>query len=303
MFSASSEKAFPFPFPMNDWSTNVFTSVRKTAALAALTMALLPCLVVLPACAQGVPDADKILQRSRDRADGNDVYAQTQLVLIDDRGGQRVRQLTYLQKDHAEGEKLTLYFNEPADVRGVGFMSVTHDEKLGKDDDQWLYLPAYRQVRRIASSDKRGSFMGSEYAYIDLEKLRVTDYTQKVTGEDKVLERPCWVIERTPTGEQVIGRTGYHTTSVWVDKDSGVVLKQTYFDIKGQLFKTMTVKALERIQGIWTVMQSDMENHLTRKTSRLVFSDVRYDTGLPDVLFQQTILQIGVSRANLPALR
>ena len=270
---------------------------RSWLALASL------CLATLPAVAQSDANADTILQRSRDRVDGNDIYSQTQLIMIDDRGGKRVRELLYLQKDDGRDEKLTLYFTAPGDVKGVGFQSATYDERAGKADDQWIYLPAFRQVRRIASADKRGSFMGSEYAYIDLEKLRVSDYTQKVVGEEAVLGRPCWVVERLPVNPSVIDRTGYHKTVVWVDRDSDVVLKQTYYDVKNVLFKIMTVKKLERIQNIWTVMHSDMEDHVTHKTSSLVFSDVRYNVGLSDGLFQQTILQTGVTRGNLPALR
>ncbi|HSC79087.1 MAG TPA: outer membrane lipoprotein-sorting protein [Chitinolyticbacter sp.] len=249
------------------------------------------------------PDVNKILLDSRARDDGKDVYSEVKLVLTDEKGNTRVRDLLYLQKDYGGDEKLLLYFTAPTDVNGVGFQSVTYDEKLGKDDDQWIYLPAYRQVRRIASVDKRGSFMGSEFAYIDLEKLRVGDYTQKLTGEETVLGRPCWMIERTPVNEDVINRTGYYKTVVWVDKDTDVVLKQTYYDVRGILFKQMTVKKLEKIQNIWTVMHSDMQDLVSRKQSSLVFANVRYNVGLSDNLFRQSILKTGVTSANLPALR
>jgi len=159
------------------------------------------CLVAAAPAMGAPPDADGILGRVRDRNDGDDVYSDLKLVLIDEKGGTRVRELLYLQRDYGRDEKLTLYFTEPSDVKGVAFQSVTYDEKLGKDDDQWIYLPAFRQIRRIASADKRGSFMGSEYAYIDMEKLRVADYRQKLVGEEVVLGQPCWVIERIPVSE------------------------------------------------------------------------------------------------------
>jgi outer membrane lipoprotein-sorting protein len=203
---------------------NLRIPIQGRLLAAALSLAAL-----LPAQAQKTapPDPDTLMQQSRDRPDGSDIVSDTQLVMVDDRGGKRVRDLIYLQKDFGRDEKLTLYFLAPGDVKGVGFQSATYDEKAGKDDDQWIYLPAFRQVRRIASADKRGSFMGSEYAYIDLEKLRVNDYKQRVTGEEEVLGRRCWVVERTPVSDTVIARTGYYKTVVWVDVDSKLVLKQT----------------------------------------------------------------------------
>lgn len=265
---------------------------------------LLPLLLALlgASAAAAQPSADEILQRSRDRDDGRDVYSEVKLVLTDDKGNNRVRDLLYLQKDFGEDEKLLLYFRAPTDVKGVGFQSVTYSEKAGKDDDQWIYLPAYRQVRRIASADKRGSFMGSEFAYIDLEKLRVSDYRQTLKGEEQVLGRNCWVIERLPVSDEVISRTGYHKSVVWVDKQTDIVLKQTYYDARGLLFKEMQVKTLELIDGIWTVMHSDMLDIIGNKQSSLIFSNVRYNVGLSDALFRQSILKTGVSNAHLPAL-
>ncbi|WP_165742368.1 outer membrane lipoprotein-sorting protein [Candidatus Thiosymbion oneisti] len=131
-------------------------------------------------------------------------------------------------------------------MRGVAFQSINYDEDTGTEDDQWMYLPAFRQVRRIATTDKRGSFMGSEFSYYDLDKLRVHDYRQRLTGEEKVLGRRCWVIERIPKGERIIAKTGYHKTRVWVDKEVHVVLRQTYYDAKDVLFKELKVKKLSR---------------------------------------------------------
>lgn len=247
--------------------------------------------------------ADQILLRSRERRDGNDIYSDVKLSITDQKGSTRTRQLIYLQKDRGKDERLTLYFTGPGDVKGVGFQSVSYDEAAGRDDDQWIYMPAFRQVRRIASSDKRGSFMGSEFAYIDLDKLRVTDYQQRLIGEEQVLGRSCYVIERTPRSSAVVDKTGYSRTSVWVDKETFLVLKQTYYDAKGVLFKAMEVKALEEIQGIWTVMQSDMQDFVSKKSSSLTFSNVKYDVGLSEQLFQRDVLKTGVNDGNLPALR
>jgi outer membrane lipoprotein-sorting protein len=266
---------------------------RKT--LSALVLAS------LASAAFAAPDADSILKAVRDRQDGKDIYSESRLILDDPSGGKRERDLIYLQKDYPEDERLTLYFKTPSDVKGVGFQSFNYNEATGKDDEQWLYMPAFRQVRRIATGDKRGSFMGSEYAYIDLDKLRVSDYKQAVTGEEAVDGRDCWVIERSPASEEVINKTGYHKTVLWVDKERNLVLKQTYYDAAGVLFKTMAVSKVEQIQGIWTVMESTMSEHVGGKRSTLQFANVHYDVGLDDKLFQQRVLQSGVNAGNLPS--
>ena len=247
--------------------------------------------------------ADQILDKVRNRADGSDIYSEVKMVLTESNGSTRTRDLIFLEKDYGKDEKLTLYFTGPADVKSVALQAVNYDEAVDKEDEQWMYLPAFRQVRRISATDKRGSFMGSQFAYIDLDRLRVTDYTQKLEGEEKVMERDCYVIERIPGSEKIINKTGYYKTRVWVDKERFIVLKQTYFDARGVQFKQMTAKKLEKIQDIWTVTQSEMQDFVNQRSSTLIFNNSRYNTGLGDQLFQQNIMKTGVNSGNLPALR
>ncbi len=252
--------------------------------------------------AQAGSDVQGILQAVRDRPDGRDIYSETKLILADPGGSVRERDLYYLQKDYPGEDRITLYFRKPGDVKGVGFQSINYAEDGGKDDEQWLYLPAYRQVRRIATGDKRGSFMGSEYAYIDLDKLRIGDYTQSLVGSETIDGRDCHVIERIPVSDQVITKTGYHKTVLWVDKERHLVLKQSYYDAAGVHFKELIVVRTDLIQGVWTVMESVMTDRLSGKRSTLVFDNVHYDIGLSDDLFRQRVLETGVHDGSLPAL-
>jgi outer membrane lipoprotein-sorting protein len=258
---------------------------------------------VPPAQAAATLTADQILAQVRDRPDGRDACADLTLALTEADGGRRERHLLYLQKKVGRDDHLTLYFTGPAEVKGVGLQSISHDEADGRPDEQWIYLPAFRQVRRIAANDKRGAFMGSQFAYIDLDRLRVSDYRQTLVGEEKVLERDCHVIERIPVSSEVIGRTGYHKLRVWVDKQTFIILRQSYGDAGGLMFKQYDAQRVERIQDIWTVMEGVMTDRVSRRSSTLLFSKVRYNLGLADALFQQDILKTGISHASLPALR
>ena len=247
--------------------------------------------------------ADEILIKSRDRDNGKDVYSEAQLILTDDSGRRRVRELYYLQKNEDGNERLTLYFTDPSDVRGVAFQSLNYNENKHKENDQWIYLPAFRQTRRIAMADKRGAFMGTDFSYIDMEKLRVSDYTQTLVGEEKFNGYNCNVIERKPVSDAIINKTGYQKTVVWVDKESHVVLKQDFYDVNGILFKTMTVKKLEKIQGIWTVVHADIDNILKKRSSSLIASRTQYNVGLSENLFNQSVMKMGVSREKILGVR
>ena len=247
-------------------------------------------------------DANAILKAVRDRPDGKDIYSEAQLILVEPSGSNRERDLLYLQKDYPDEDRLTLYFKAPSDMKGVGFQSANYAESTGKDDEQWLYMPAFRQTRRIATGDKRGSFMGSEFSFIDLDKLRVSDYKQTVTGSETIDKHNCWVIERIPVSEDVITKTGYNKTVLWVDKERNLVLQQTYYNSAAVLFKIMNVNHSEQIQGIWTITESTMTDRLSGKHSVLLFKNLHYDVGLGDELFQQQILPKGVHEGDLPAL-
>lgn len=271
----------------------------KFLSLAAIGFSL----GIMSATQVAAMSADDILSQVRNRPDGSDTYANASLVLIEKNGNKRVRDLLFLQKDYGKDDRLTLSFTSPADVKGVVLQSINYDEAVQKDDDQWMYLPAFRQIRRIAATDKRGSFMGSQFSYIDLDKLRVTDYQQKLLGEEKVNERDCYLIERVPASLEVINRTGYHKVNVWVEKATSVVVKQIYFDAKGIPFKEFVARKIEQVQNIWTVTHSEMRDLVNGRTSELIFSNVRYDVGLEDNLFQHNIMKTGVKNGNLPQVR
>ena len=277
------------------------TSPRRRRVLAGLLApAFAPSFAASPPAAAA---ADEILRRVRAHPAVQDTRCEVVLRLDDPDGGRRERSLVYLQKRYGADERLTLCFTGPADVRGVGLQSLNHDESDPRPDEQWIFLPAFRQVRRVAADDKRGAFMGSQFSYADLDRLRVGDFAQMLQGEERVLGRDCHVIERTARSDEVVGRTGYLRQRVWVDQERSLVLRQAYHDPAGLLFKQLDVTRVERIQDVWTVMESVMVDRASRRSSTLVFSDVRYDTGLDDALFRQDILKTGIGRGNLPAIR
>lgn len=239
--------------------------------------------------------ADKVLTQVRDRDDGFSYITDVQLKLISSKGEVRERSMHMLQKDmENKEERAAMYFYSPSDVRNVSFLISNHAEHTAKPSDQWMYFPAFRKIRRIGSNDKRGSFMGSTFAYVDLDKVNVSDYHSKIIGEKEVLGRMSWVIERIPTSQEVINKTGYHKTQVWVDKERDIIIQQQYFNAKDVLFKQQQSVEVEKIQGVWTIMRSVMNNIELNKSSEMIFSKLKYNVELDDKYLSQRNLKKGL---------
>ncbi|WP_263138738.1 outer membrane lipoprotein-sorting protein [Pseudomonas sp. RIT-PI-AD] len=245
-------------------------------------------------------DADGIMSNVRDRNDGKSFMSQVSLILHDKQGNTRVREFTYLQKDYDDSDKFTMYFSSPNDVRDVAFHIENPHEVLGQEDSQWMYLPVSRQTRRISTTDKRGSFMGSDYSYADLDKTRVKDYRQTLVGEEKIAERDCYVIEREPASPEVLSKTGYNKLKVWIDKQNYLVMRQDFYDVKGVLIKQMRTKQVGTIDGIDSIMLSETEHFINGTRSEMRFNQLQYNVQLDDRLFTQTAIRRGLKSGDIP---
>lgn len=252
------------------------------------------------ASAADSPSADEIIRQARERDDGRSFMSQVSLILHDKKGNSRVREFTYLQKDYVDSDKFTMFFTSPNDVRDVAFHVENPHETLGKEDSQWMYLPVSRQTRRISTTDKRGSFMGSEYSYADLDKIRVKDYRQILIGEEQVQGRDCYVIEREPASPEVLAKTGYNKLKVWIDKQNHLVMRQDFYDVKGVLVKQMRTLKVATVERIDSIMLSETEHFIDGTRSEMRFNQLQYNVDLDDRLFVQTAIRRGLKSGDLP---
>ncbi|MBU0945138.1 MAG: outer membrane lipoprotein-sorting protein [Proteobacteria bacterium] len=207
--------------------------------------------------------AREIMEMVDGRDDGDRSIADMQMVLFDQHNSQRLRSIRSFGIDQGEDRYNLMFFHSPADVKGTGFMTYDYEEE-GKDDDQWLYLPALRKIKRIASSDKSGSFMGSDFSYSDLTKNRLNDYTytfHKKQAEVSVYGKQCWVIESVPKNVKIIKETGYTRSILFVRQDNMMVVRAINYVKDGGDLKYFDVKKVKRIDDIWTAL----EIHMTRK--------------------------------------
>lgn len=253
-------------------------------SLAALTV-----LLATPGHVSGVedPSPTDVASRSLDAFyyQGNDMRARVTMVLLNPQGKQRTRELTMLRKNLGEqGEqRYFMYFHAPSDVKGTTFMVWKDPEK---EDDRWIFIPSINLVRRIAASDKRSSFVGSDFTYEDVSGRSYKDEDHKLIPSEELDGRLCFLLESTPRGD-----ADYARRLSWVDTERWVPLKEEYFDIRGEKIRVFTADQVDEVDGHWTVTKRTMANLQTGHRTEVVFENVAYDVGLKDDLFTERYLR------------
>ena len=184
-----------------------------------------------------------------------------------------------------DGDKTLIIFDEPRDVQGTALLTYSH--KTG-DDDQWLYLPALKRVKRIASSNKSGPFMGSEFAYEDLASQEIEKYAYRYVKDDEIDGQSTFVIERDPVDEN----SGYKRQLVWIDKAEYRPLKIEFYDRKDSLLKTLVFSDYQQyLDQYWRAERMYMENHQTGKSTLLTWKTYEFRVGLADSDFTKNSLK------------
>ncbi len=197
---------------------------------------------------------------------------------------ERVMRITTLEVP-GDGDKSLITFDDPKDIKGTAFLSHTHSLI---PDDQWLYLPALKRVKRISSSNKSGPFVGSEYAYEDLSSQEVEKYKYKWLRDETLDGRDAFVIERYPQYEH----SGYTRQIVWLDKEMYQPLKLDFFDRKDSQLKTLLFLDYKQyLDQYWRADSMQMTNHQNGKSTILSWSDYKFKTGLSDRDFDKNTLK------------
>ncbi len=208
------------------------------------------------------------------------------MILTNKQGQESIRLLENNTLEFLEdGDKSLIVFNSPLDVKGTSTLTFTHKEG---SDDQWLYLPAVKRVKRISSDNKSGPFMGSEFAYEDLSSQEVEKYTYKYIKDEVKDGETLQIVERYPVDE----KSGYTRQVVWFNKSKAYrIEKIDFYDRKDALLKTLTYENYELyLDKHWRADEMIMTNHQTGKMTRLVFEDYAFKTGLTDQDFSQNSL-------------
>jgi len=215
-----------------------------------------------------------------------DSSSELTMILRNKQGDESTRQMSNKTLEvENDGDKSLVIFNEPRDVKGTAFLSFTH--KSGPDD-QWLYLPALKRVKRIASDNKSGPFMGSDFAYEDISSQEVEKYTYKYIKDENIDGVDCFVIERYPVDE----KSGYTRQVVWIDIDQYRTMKIDYYDRKNSLLKTLSYHEYNQyLNKYWRANKMSMVNHQNGKSTDLLFNDYKFANGFSESDFNQNSLK------------
>ncbi len=210
-----------------------------------------------------------------------DFKADMEMILKNRHGDVSTRQIRMMGLEvEGDGDKSMSIFDTPADIKGTAMLTYSH--KI-KPDDQWLYLPALKRVKRISSRNKSGPFMGSEFAYEDIGSQEVEKYTYKYIRDEVLNGVDCFVIERDPVDKY----SGYTRQVSWVSKDNYLPQKIDFYDRKNALLKTLTSQGYQKyLEDHWRAHDLFMENHQTGKSTRILWSNFRFGTGLSSKDFE-----------------
>ncbi len=251
-----------------------------------LTLAAILVATAAPAAADKLT-ADEIVARTSHAAyyQGDDGRATITMTITDSQGRKRTRKLTILRRDDPDkddgAQRFYVYFRKPADVAKMVFMVHKHVEG---DDDRWLYLPSLDLVKRIAASDERTSFVGSDFFYEDVSGRNPSEDDHELIKTTK----NYYVLEHKPKDPGSVEFARYTTH---IHRKTFLPTKAEYFDAKGKKYRVMTVDAVKKFDGKPTVTKATMEDLRSGSKTVIKFSDVEYDLGIPAKIFSERYLR------------
>lgn len=232
-----------------------------------------------------------IMQKADEMPDGDTRISEIQMILTNKNGNVRERKIVSRSMDEGKITKQVMFFTYPKDVKGTGFLTIDYDQ-AGKDDDQWLYLPAMKKTRRISgSSSKTDYFMGSDFTYDDIGDRNVDEDNHKLLREEKVDGMDCYVVESVPKNpaDEVFSKK-----IMWIRKDNYVTIKGDYYDKMGNLQRQFTASDVSQIDGFWTVGKMHIDNVQTKHTTDLLFTNIKYNVKVDPKDFTVGKLERGI---------
>ena len=242
-------------------------------------------LMAVPALAAETLSVDEIVEKTNLAAyyAGTDGRAEVRMTITDGQGRERIREFVILRRDVTDGgaQQFYVYFKKPSDVRKMVFMVHKY---IDKDDDRWLYLPALDLVKRIAASDKRTSFVGSDFVYEDVSGRSIDEDNHELVQTTDT----HYVLKNTPKDP---GSVAFASFTMWIDKTTFIPSKVDYVDSRGEVYRRVEALAVKNVDGIPTVTRSVVKDLVSGGSTVSEFSDIKYDIGLSEDIFTERYLR------------
>ncbi len=236
--------------------------------------------------------AEQVAQATRDRDTGRDSRAEMRMRLFDRQGRVRERVLTLLTLEGTamSGDRTLVRFSYPNDIKGTGLLVWEHPKG---EDERFLYLPALGRVRRIAGQEKQESFAGSDLSYEDLGGRELADYTYSFADENATWtapdgsKHPAWAVESRARDRDA----DYPRSVTLVLKDRFIIVHGDTYNARNERAKVFDVRKMERVDGIWTVLDLVVVNERDKTRTELATTAVRYNVGLGEADFSRRALE------------
>ncbi|MGB0899264.1 MAG: outer membrane lipoprotein-sorting protein [Psychrobium sp.] len=215
-----------------------------------------------------------------------DSQSSMRMILRNKKGQENIRDIRSKNLEViGDGDKSITIFDQPRDVKGTAFLSFSH---ALTPDEQWLYLPSLKRVKRISSRNKSGPFMGSEFAFEDLSSFELEKFTYKYLRDESCELGNCFVVEQYPVDKN----SGYTRRVVWIDSEHYRVSKIDFYDRKDSLLKTLQFKQYQIfVNKFWRSLEQVMTNHQTGKSTVLALSNIKFNNGLSSSDFNKNALK------------
>jgi predicted RND superfamily exporter protein/outer membrane lipoprotein-sorting protein len=236
---------------------------------------------------------EQIAKKSFETSKVSDSTSESTFRLINASGQERVRQThgsTLLIPGTMDNQRLVV-FDSPADVKGTKTLLIEHSKG---DDDMWIYLPAMKKVRRLVATNKKDSFVGTDFSYGDVIGHRVEDWNHKLIKEEVIEGKKCWVLESTPARPEVASNSGYSKRVGWIDQESYVAIKGESYDLNAQLLKKFTARKIEKVDAKnskWQAMELIAENVQSGHKTILEFKNYKAGVGVKSEIFTSRSLE------------
>ena len=243
--------------------------------------------------AQSGPTASEIIEKSREASKISGMEVLSTLKIYDDRGRERTRETSMASRlfDKGKTEKRIIRFRSPADVEGTGMLIYDYDQE---SDDMWIYMPALRKTRRIVSTEKSRSFMGSEFSNADMSAPSTDDFNSRLTGSGGVDGTDCWIIELIPADEDIADEFGFSKKITWIGKEDYVARKSEYYDLDGELLKVMSageVKCIDPAAQKYLATRMEMENVQSGRKSVFTMDKINFNPQVSEEYFTISYLE------------
>ncbi|NOQ88011.1 MAG: outer membrane lipoprotein-sorting protein [Gammaproteobacteria bacterium] len=243
-----------------------------------------------------LPTGEQVAKNINARNEGISLSRNMQMILTDKRGKQRIRETIAYRKYFGEEKRTVIHYLSPRNVKKTAFLTYDYPD-IDKDDDQWLYLPAMRKVRRISASDRGDYFLGTDLTYEDIKKeskVTLEDYTRNTLRKEDLNGHTTYVIEAIPVNDEIAEELGYGKVIQWVDKNIWMTRKSEFYDSRGKLLKTTLFKDIKQVDSIWTSHRLEVNNHKTGHKTIFNFSNIVYDKEVRDDFFTQRAIRRGL---------